>query len=114
MNHSHNKGEDVIVTVVSSLAIGTNVEHLWEFECVLVIHAQSAVYKDEHAAWNRSFLHILACYLVLDVVETEGLDFLPNFLQSSELGAIVVHGALLVVERDQIVSVAHDCCVIGL
>ena len=112
--HSHDEGEDVIVAVEAALPIGTDIEDLGELEGILVVHAEGASHKDEHAAVEGALLDILAVDLVLDVLEAERLNLVPNLVDALVHASVVAHRAVLRVEVQQVSPVLHQCPVVSL
>lgn len=102
------------MTVESSLAVGANIKDLWKFEGVFVVHTENAGDENQHAALDGSWLDVLVVDLVLDVLETEWLNFFGDLLQACVHTSVVAHNAFVVVKVEQVVLVLHDSSVVGL
>ena len=102
---SVNYWKDVIVDVVSSRAVGADVEDLRESELLWPIHAEIATHEDDDAAWEGAVLNIWGQVGVFYVLEAEGLDFFGDVFESDVGGASVGHLAGILVEIDEALPV---------
>ena len=74
---------------------------------------EGSSYENQHASRDWAFLGILVFYVVLDVLETEGLNLLGNLLKSLKATAIVGHGTASTIIVDERVAVLHDSVVVA-
>lgn len=111
-DHSHNDSEDIVVAVESALSVGTNVEHLTEFELVLSVHHQTACYENQKASVDWPWLHVLVVDAVGNALESKRLNFFRDFLNTSESLPTIGHPTVVIVKVDQLISILHDCCVV--
>lgn len=102
------------MAVEPSISIGANIEDLREFERIFSIHTQSSSDKNEHTTLDWTLLNILIINLVLNGLEAERLDFLFDFLESSENTAIVCHDTVFTIEIEEVFFVLHDGSVVSL
>lgn len=110
--HSHDNSEDIIVTVESSLTVGTNVEHLRKLEVLGFVHCKRSWHKDQETSLNWSRLNVLVVNVVIDLLEAERFDFLWDLLDSSKGLSTVSHDAVVIVEVNELSSVLHNSCVV--
>ena len=108
----HN-AEDIIVTIVSTISIWTDIEYLWKFEWVILVHLEGSSHKNKHASRNWAFLGILILYVILDILETKRLNLLRNLLKPLKEAAIVGHRTGTTIIVDERVSVLHDSVVVA-
>ena len=101
------------MAIETALAVGTNIEDMWKFEVVFVVHGEAAGDEDEHASLDGALLYVLVVDSIGDGLKAEGLDFFADFLDALVVGAVVSHVAEIVVEVDQILPILHDGGVVG-
>ena len=109
---SHNNRENIVVTVESALAVGADVEDLWEFELLIIVHNQTSWHKNQEASLDGSWLDVLMVDAVCDLLESEWFNLLRNFLHSLVCLTSIGHDAVVIVEVDELGSVLHDSCVV--
>jgi len=83
--------EDVVVDVVAAVAVGQDIEHLCESELIGAVHLQVAVDEDDDTAGEGAFLHIGAHVGIIDIFESERLDFLSDILEAAVGAAGIGH-----------------------
>lgn len=101
---SDDDGEDVVVDVESSSAVGADIEDLGKAEFIRAIHAEVARDKDQNAAGDRTFLDVGVHVGILDAFEAEGLYFFCDAFESCEGLSGVGHVAVVLVEVDESLS----------
>ena len=86
------------MAVKSSLSVRTDVEDLWKFELIGIIHAQISRYENQEAALNRPRLDVLMVYVVLNFLESERLYFLSDFFDALEGLSSISHNAVVIIK----------------
>eukprot|EP00919_Chromeraceae_sp_WS-2016_P041476 GHVR01098878.1.p2 GENE.GHVR01098878.1~~GHVR01098878.1.p2 ORF type:complete len:120 (+),score=6.03 GHVR01098878.1:1058-1417(+) len=100
------------MAIESSLAVGTDIEHLGEFKGVGIVHDETSGNKDEHASLDGSLLHILVIDGVDDGLEPKRFNFFTDALDTLISITAIGHDAAVVVEINQVLPILHDRCVI--
>jgi hypothetical protein len=102
---SVNDWKDVIVNVITSSSIRTNVENLGKSELFGTIHAEIATHKHNYTSWKSAILDIRSHISIFDVFEAKGLNFFWDVFESNKSRASVGHLTSILVEINQALSV---------
>lgn len=100
------------MTIESSLAVGTNIKNLWEFELIGIVHDEITWDKNQEASLNWTCLNILMINVVNYFLESKRLNFFFDLFNSIECLSSVSHDTILTIKGNQTKFVCHDCCIV--